>query len=535
MQIVRTSHRPEAGAMSAVSAGGDDWAVALGPADVLARQKRCVVAAGGLELLVIFHRKRFTVVENRCPHLGARLADARVSRRSLTCPLHSHRYSLDDGTFMSAPGYVADRNRRLNLFSTQVVDGCLYAVIDQRAAGRVRTAMTQEPRSDTRRHFGATDTDVAVSPRPVYQEVRNAALAPGVAVVVSTRCEVEQVLRQPENYSSAGRLLLLQSTRPLPPVELDPPAHAAWRAALDPLFAPSRVGELATIITGLASRLINDFAGEPEIDFATRFSVPLPAQVLMTLLGLPLDDLPWFLDLKDGVIHPNRVLGKPLDDPEVIAYQTTMTAEVYDYFGAALDRREAEGAGDLLSQLLDLEIDGEPVSRDSLLALCFGLLVEGIDPMSAALDCAFACLAEHPEYREEVMATPRQALEELLRWETPVTFVTRTAVTDTVIGECPVSAGQRVLALLSAANVDPVESPDAGVLQWNRKVNRHLAFGTGIHRCLGSHLARLQLAIALREWHSRIPHYSVERPEELAFAPGVRTVDRFPMRLGRQL
>jgi cytochrome P450 len=355
----------------------------------------------------------------------------------------------------------------------------------------------------------------------------------GEDVIVGRRCDVEEVLRHPELYSSAGRRTT-GNVRPLCPVELDPPAHSAWRAALDPLFAPNQVSELARSITGLAAELISGFADEPEIDFAAQFSVPFPAQVLMTLLGLPLDDLAWLLDLKEGVIRPNRALGKPLDDPEVIAYQTTMSAEVYDYFGTALDARQGTRTDDLLSRLLDVEVDGQQLSRDSLLDVCFGLLVEGINPMSAALDCIFARLAAHPEFRDAVAANPRQALEELLRWEAPFTFVTRTAVENTALGGCPISAGQRVLVLLGAANIDPVESRDADVLRWNREINRHLAFGAGVHRCLGSHLARLELSVALREWHARIPHYFVKEPTDLAFTTGVRTVDRFPMRLGRQ-
>jgi cytochrome P450 len=382
--------------------------------------------------------------------------------------------------------------------------------------------MKHEPRSDGRRPDDA----------PVHRQSGKSAFAPQGAVVASTRREVEEVLRQPEKYSSVDRLRP-GNGRPLRPVELDPPAHAAWRAALDPLFAPNRVGDLTKAITELAAHLIDGFLGKPEIDFAARFSVPFPALVLMTVFGLPLEDLPWFLDLKDGVIRPNRALAKPLDDPEVAAYQAAMTAEAYAYFGAALDKRENERTDDLLSRLLDIEIDGAPVSRDALLDVCLCLLIEGTDPMSAALDCVFACLAEHPEFRDEVMGTHRQALEELLRWEAPVALVTRTALTDTVLGGCPVSAGQRVVALLSAANIDPAEYPDGDVLQWTRKVNRHHAFGTGIHRCLGSHLARLELSIALREWHSRIQHYSVKRPKELVFTPGVQTIDRFPMRLGR--
>jgi cytochrome P450 len=371
------------------------------------------------------------------------------------------------------------------------------------------------------------------APRTAYQRARESVPKHENDVIVGRRCDVEEVLRHPELYSSAGRRPV-GNVRPLCPVELDPPAHSAWRAALDPLFAPNQVGDLASSITRLAEGLIDGFAGEPEIDFTTQFSVPFPAQVLMTLLGLPLDDLPWLLDLKDGVVRPNRALGKPLDDPQVIAYQTTMGAEVYDYFGTALDFRQGTRTDDLLSRLLEVEVDGQRLSRESVLDVCFGLLVEGITPMSAALDCIFARLAEHPESRDAVAANPRQALEELLRWEAPVTFVTRTAVENTALGGCPISAGQRVFVLLSAANIDPVESRDADILRWNRQINRHLTFGAGIHRCLGSHLARLELSIALREWHARIPHYFIKEPTDLAFTAGVRTVDRFPMRLGRR-
>jgi cytochrome P450 len=289
------------------------------------------------------------------------------------------------------------------------------------------------------------------------------------------------------------------------------------------------------MITRAAVEQIDSFADQPEIDFSTRFSVPFPAQVLMTLLGLPLDDLAWVLDLKDGVIRPNRALGRPLDDPEVIAYRTTMTGEAYDYFDHALERREQDRTDDLLSDLLELTIDRERLHREHLLDVCMCLLIEGIDPVSAALDCFFACLAESPKLRAAVIANPRSGLEELLRWETPTMFVSRTATKNTSLGGCPISAGQRVFALLGAANLDPTEFSDAETFQSQRKVNRHLSFGSGTHRCLGSHLARMQLLVALREWHARIPDYSVGQRADLRFTPGVRTAERFPMRLGRSI
>ena len=110
--------------------------------------------------------------------------------------------------------------------------------------------------------------------------------------------------------------------------------------------------------------------------------------------------------------------------------------------------------------------------------------------------------------------------------------VARVATRDDEIGECPIHAGDQVLALIGAANLDDEESPDAGDLRWDRETNRHLAFGGGIHRCLGSHLARLELRVALREWHRRIPAYRVKPGVELDYSPGIRSVDTFPMVLG---
>jgi cytochrome P450 len=373
--------------------------------------------------------------------------------------------------------------------------------------------------------------DDAAHPRTAYERLRSSAPVHEGAVVVSARREVQEVLRNPDIYSSAGAFRL-PTGRPLSPLELAPATHETLRAALDPLLSPTRVVDLDKMIGYVAGELIDGLVGEEEIDFAARFSVPFPAQVLTTILGLPTDDLAWLLDLKEGVIRPDRTLGKPLEDPEVLAYQSNMIAEVYDYFGDALDERERSRTDDLLSDLLDVRIGGERLDRDQLLDICICLLIEGIDPMSAALDTFFACLAESPELRAKVIANPRSGLEELLRWETPVMFVTRTAASDTSLSGCPISAGQRVYALLGSANLDPDEFGDADKMCVGREVNRHMAFGSGIHRCFGSHLARMQLSVALKEWHARIPHYSVSRRAKLRFTPGVRTVERFPMRLG---
>jgi nitrite reductase/ring-hydroxylating ferredoxin subunit len=130
MQIVHAPRSPRSDSTAASRANHVKWEVVLGPVALLAQRKRSVVTAGGLELLVILHRRRFTVVENRCPHVGASLDDARISRRSLTCSLHGYRYSLLDGAFVSAPRCLAGSTSRLKMFSTRVADGYLYTFVE---------------------------------------------------------------------------------------------------------------------------------------------------------------------------------------------------------------------------------------------------------------------------------------------------------------------------------------------------------------------------------------------------------------------
>ena len=144
----------------------------------------------------------------------------------------------------------------------------------------------------------------------------------------------------------------------------------------------------------------------------------------------------------------------------------------------------------------------------------------------------FAYLAQHPDQRRQICDDPTMipaAVEELLRWETPVMGIVRSAVADGEIGGCPIAQGDRVVALIGSANTDEVDVPDADVVRFDRTVNRHLAFGGGVHRCLGSHLARLELRVALREWHRRIPDYCVAEGADLVYTGGIRSIEDFPM------
>ena len=386
--------------------------------------------------------------------------------------------------------------------------------------------------------FGQVDPETARHPQEGYRLLRE--IGPimrmeGAGVVVSHRADIDDVLRRTDVFSSNMDAVDLKNPRPMIPLQIDPPDHKKYRKILDPLFAPKQVAPLEPAVAKLVNDLIDGFIDRGRCDFAKEFSVPFPSQVFLTLLGLPLEDLPLFLKMKDGIIRPDHVVGKPRMHQEVQEYQQGIADSVYDYFERVLDEREAERRDDLLSRFLDTEVDGDRLTREEILDICFLFLIAGLDTVSASLDCFFGHLAEKPDERRRIVEDPSlipRAVEELLRWETPVSGVARVAVADTEVGGCPVHAGEPVFVVLGSANTDEDEFSDAYEVRLDRDPNRHLTFGGGIHRCLGSNLARLELRVAMREWHARIPDYHVEPGHELIYTPAIRSLDTFPMVFG---
>jgi cytochrome P450 len=387
------------------------------------------------------------------------------------------------------------------------------------------------------------EAGLADAPQPMYRAMREAAAVLPVddhMVVVCRRPEIEETFRNPALFTSNMSAVDLQNVRPLIPLQIDPPEHKKYRKVLDPLFAPRAMAQLEAPIAALVNELIDRFEGRDEIDFATEFSVPFPSQVFLTILGLPLDDLPKFLKMKDGIIRPEHVVGTAQGHRAAIAYQKEVARSIYDYFDAELDAREAAGADDahvdLLATFLHTEVEGIQLTRHEILDICFLFLIAGLDTVTASLDCFFAYLAQNPAQRQRLVDDPSiipAAVEELLRWETPVMGVVRAATADTELGGCPIKAGQHVSVMLGSANTDDDEFGDGDEVRLDREENRHLAFGGGIHRCLGSHLARQELRVALREWHKRIPEYTVKPGASLSYTTGIRSIDNFPMVLGR--
>lgn len=369
-------------------------------------------------------------------------------------------------------------------------------------------------------------------PQPMYKALRESTpvfRAPQ-AVVLTRLADIDMALKQTDLFSSNMDAVDLGNLRPLIPLQIDPPEHAKYRRILDPLFTPREMARHEPRVIELVNQMIDGFADRGECDFHAEFAVPLPCTVFLQLLGLPLEDLEKCLVWKDGVIRPEDSQGFKNHG----AAAAPAARQIYDYFERAIDDHIASPRDDVLSALIATDFKGErgSLSREELLDICFLFLIAGLDTVTDSLDCFFVYLARHPDQRRQLVEQPDvlpSAIEELLRWETPVPGVARVAMQDVEVGGCPISKGDRISPLLGAANTDPAEFPDPDVVDFRRSPNRHRAFGGGPHRCLGSHLARLELRVALREFHRRIPDYEIPSGTELSYTGGLRSVESLPL------
>jgi cytochrome P450 len=382
------------------------------------------------------------------------------------------------------------------------------------------------------------DPEVAADPHPVYAVLRSQCpVARSTffdAPVVSRYEDVVWGLRHPELFSSEmEKQMALGTERPMIPQQIDPPAQTRYRRLLDPHFSRRRMEELAPAIRSQANELIDRFEARGECEFDSEFAVPLPCGAFLSLLGLPLSDLGAFLEIKDDIIRPGRRKGAAiLPIPEATAIRAEAGRRIYRYFEEVIDDRIASPRGDLLSSLVHAEIDGEKLSRSEILDICFLLLIAGLDTVTATLGCNIAYLAAHPEQRQRLVRDPSLipgAVEELLRWETPVTGVPRIAKQDLTLHGVEIEKGSIVTFLLGAANLDDGHFSEADRVDFARERNIHLAFGAGPHRCLGSHLARMELRVALEEWHKRIPDYAIKPGETPRYSLGIREVMYLPL------
>jgi cytochrome P450 len=310
---------------------------------------------------------------------------------------------------------------------------------------------------------------------------------------------------------------------PAPPITSDPPEHRPAKNLLLPAFTPDAIKRHEPQARAICARLIDRFAGKAGCDVAVDYAQEIPARIIAHMLGLPDDEGERFRRW----IHEILELG--ITEPAMLM---KALGESSKYFAAEVEKRRAQPTDDLISYLAHATIDGAPLSEDHLLGTIRLILIAGIDTTWSAIGACFWHLAQHPEDRRRLAAEPElvpTAVEEFLRAFAPVTMA-REVVKEITINGCPFKPGEMVLLSFPAANRDPAVFPDAERVVIDRKENRHAAFGLGIHRCIGSNLARMEITIALQEWFARIPDFRLDPAAIVTWSEGtVRGPRRLPV------
>jgi cytochrome P450 len=306
--------------------------------------------------------------------------------------------------------------------------------------------------------------------------------------------------------------------RPRIPQDLDGEEHTMWRRLLDPMFSPKKVAEWEAEVRELAVALIEKFLPRGEAELYSEFATPLPSQIIVRMVGAPLEDLPFFLKWKESVLRPEGDTSE-----EMVAYCRSQTAPMHEYIVNLIRQRQADDADydDLIAVLLKSEVQGRALTDDELVDIVLELIIAGLDTVTSALSTIFARLARTPELRDQLAADPSMiptAVEELLRIECPIPAQPRWATEDIDLGGGEIiREGEAIQVLVAAANLDEEKFSCPLDLDATRARNAHLSFSSGVHRCLGSHLARLELKVALEEFLTRIPYFEIKPGEHAQY------------------
>jgi len=309
---------------------------------------------------------------------------------------------------------------------------------------------------------------------------------------------------------------------------IDPPDHAKYRKLVQPAFSPGRLRRLEAEIRAAARELVAGLleagdAGAP-VDFVDRFAVHLPLRVIERMLGVPDADRARFRVWSDAVID-----AATEQTPETMA----QAAELLGYFGGVIAERRERPGDDVISTLVHSTIDGQQLEELDLLMFCMTLLVAGNETTRNLLSHGMLALATHPDQRRELAADPGRlprAVEEMLRWGSPVASFMRTATRDTTLRGVPIREGDRVLMLYAAANRDEaVFGSDAEEFRAGRDASGHVAFGYGEHFCLGAALARLEGRVAFEELLGAVGDVALAGEVERLRSVSIRGIVRLPL------
>lgn len=344
---------------------------------------------------------------------------------------------------------------------------------------------------------------------------------------LSHREDVLAALRNPELFSSKKAFDVLGAPLPLVPISFDPPEHTRFRKILQPFFSPHTLKEMLPSLQKQAIDIVDDIAKKGECEVVADLAIPYPSQVFLTLFGLPLEDRDRLIVWKDSVIAL-------AESPTLEGADLTPAMELLAYVSEAINERRANPGPDILSHVLT----GEDALDDAeVMGLSFLFVLAGLDTVTAAMSSALLELARNPELRTTLRADPHQMsvfVEEIVRLEPPAPMLPRVTTAEVTIGDITLPADTQVRLCIAAINRDDSDETSTDDVVMDGKVHRHWGFGGGPHRCLGSHLARMELTLVLDEWLKRIPEFSVETGYEphIVFPAQTFSLERVPLKLG---
>ncbi len=384
-----------------------------------------------------------------------------------------------------------------------------------------------------------TDPEWVKDPYPIWEDLRQRCPVAhtdryGGAWFPATHAGVSQIAKDTEHFTS--RAVIIDEGRPdeealpapigvAPPITSDPPFHAIARKLILPAFAPGVVNALEPQIRDLCNRLLDDVIDEEVVNGSFSYAKLIPPGVIREMLGFPAEDTEKFIE----IVH---MITESVDLPKeerIAAFEP-----VEAYFVAQIEDHQEHPRDDLTSFLLDAEIDGQKLALEHVFGTMVLILVAGIDTTWGAIGASLWHLAQHPEDLARLVAEPELmpvAVEEFLRFYAPVTMA-RLVNADMEYLGCPMKEYDWILLGFPAANRDPVVFKDADKFIIDRAENRHVAFGLGIHRCVGSNLARLELRVAIEEFIRRYPKFELANADDVTWAQGqIRGPRNLPLRI----
>jgi cytochrome P450 len=315
------------------------------------------------------------------------------------------------------------------------------------------------------------------------------------------------------------------------PLHLTGDTHVRYRKLLTPLLTAKRMEPWGNTVREITDELIDGFIDAGHAELFERVCGPLPTKIFLRLFGLPEEDRTLLIQFKDDILGAT---GETLDEREQHGIEAG--DRLREHLGKRLAERKNEALrDDLISQFLTFELDGHKLTDDEIVNLMHMFTIAGLDTVTSSLSVQFAFLATHSQERQRLIADPSlwpTAVEELMRTESPVPQGgLRWAAEDLEINGVEVSKGHMIFLGWGSANIDPAVFEDPMKVDLTRKPNRHMSFAVGLHRCLGSHLARLEMVAALQRFHERIPNYTVAEGERIVYRsiPGIRQAVRIPI------